>query len=108
MRLRALLFALLALAGSFLSVSAASAQESESNGDAVEISHESQECIEILEAGGEVDRCHEAPNPILPATNELLWGSFAFAVLFAIFAWKGVPAVKSAMDARATKISDSL
>lgn len=108
MRLRALLFALLAAAGSLLFVGTATAQESGANHDATEISHESEECIEILEAGGEVDACQEAPNPILPATNELLWGTFAFLVLLGLFWWKGYPAVKKGMDARATKISNSL
>jgi F-type H+-transporting ATPase subunit b len=110
MRKRVLLFALLAALGALLFTGGtAGAQESETSGHGdVEITHESQECIELLESGQTVDACQEAPNPILPATNELLWGGFAFLVLFVLFAWKGVPAVKGAMDARAQKISDSL
>lgn len=107
MRKRALLFALLAALGALLFTGTAGAQESEGKAD-VEISHEAEECIHLLEEGQTVDACQEAPNPILPATNELLWGAFAFIVLFGLFAWKGVPAVKGAMDARAQKISDSL
>jgi F-type H+-transporting ATPase subunit b len=106
MRKRALLFALLATAGSFLFVGTAGAQATESG--STTISKEAEECIHLLESGQTVDACQEAPNPILPATNELLWGAFAFIVLFVLFAWKGVPAVKGAMDARAQKISDSL
>jgi F-type H+-transporting ATPase subunit b len=110
MRKRVLLFALLAALGAFLFTGGtAVAQESETAGHGdVEITHEAEECIELLESGQTVDACQEAPNPILPATNELLWGAFAFLVLFGLFAWKGVPAVKGAMDARAQKISDSL
>jgi F-type H+-transporting ATPase subunit b len=109
MRKRALLFALLAFLGAFLLSGTAGAQESETAGHGdVEITEEAHECIELLESGQTVDACQEAPNPILPATNELLWGAFAFIVLFGLFAWKGVPAVKGAMDARAQKISDSL
>jgi F-type H+-transporting ATPase subunit b len=108
MRKRALLFALLAALGAFLFTGTAGAQETTSEGSTVEISHEAEECIHLLESGQTVDACQEAPNPILPATNELLWGAMAFIVLFVLFAWKGVPAVKGAMDARAQKISDSL
>jgi F-type H+-transporting ATPase subunit b len=106
MRKRALLFALLATAGSFLFVGTAGAQATKSG--STTISKEAEECIHLLESGQTVDACQVAPNPILPATNELLWGAFAFIVLFVLFAWKGVPAVKGAMDARAQKISDSL
>jgi F-type H+-transporting ATPase subunit b len=107
MRKRALLFALLAGVGSFLflGTTTATAQETTTT---VKISTASEECIHLLEQGQTVDACQTAPNPILPATNELLWGAFAFIVLFVLFAWKGVPAVKGAMDARAQKISDSL
>ena len=107
MRKRALLFALLAALGALLLTGTAGAPALLGTGD-VEISHEAEECIHLLEAGQTVDACQEAPNPILPATNELLWGGFAFAVLFGLFAWKGVPAVKTAMDARADKIRGDL
>jgi F-type H+-transporting ATPase subunit b len=112
MRKRALLFALLAAVGSFLFLGGSAwAQESgDDNGTAgtTQLTTESKECIELLEGGADPAACQEAPNPILPATNELLWGALAFIVLFGLFAWKGVPAVKGAMDARAQKISDSL
>jgi F-type H+-transporting ATPase subunit b len=110
MRLRALLFALLAAVGSFLFVGTATAQETHAQTTAttVAITKASEECIHLLEQGQAVDACQTAPNPILPATNELLWGAFAFIVLFGLFAWKGYPAVKGAMDARAKRISDSL
>lgn len=102
MRLRALLFALVATLTVFLTANAAGAAEGKVKSEVEE------ECIHLLEQGQAVDACQEAPNPILPTTNELLWGAFAFIVLFGLFAWKGVPAVKGAMDARAQKISDSL
>ena len=47
---------------------------------------------------------NEAPNPILPEPNEIIWGGIAFFVLFTLLAWKGFPAIKGAMDARAEKI----
>jgi F-type H+-transporting ATPase subunit b len=102
MRLRAFLFALVATAAVFGTASAAGAAEGQYK------SKVEEECGHLLLEGKTVDACQTAPNPILPATNELLWGGFAFIVLFGLFAWKGYPAVKGAMDARAKKISDDL
>ena len=53
-----------------------------SDGAEPKLSELQEHCIELLEKGGDPEDCHEAPSPILPATNELLWGSAAFAVLF--------------------------
>jgi F-type H+-transporting ATPase subunit b len=50
----------------------------------------------------------EAPNPIIPATNELIWGGLSFAILFALMAWKLFPMVKKTMDARADRIREDL
>jgi F-type H+-transporting ATPase subunit b len=101
MRTRALLFALLATFGSFLFVAPAHAAEDG-------LTDETKECIEQAEKANDPKACQEAPNPILPATNELLWGAFAFLVLFGALAKFGYPAIKGGMDARAQKISDSL
>ena len=81
---------------------AASAAEGEVKG------HAEEECIHLLEEGGTIDSCQEAPNPILPATNELIWGALAFLILFAGLAWKGYPAIKKAMDDRTEKIRGDL
>jgi F-type H+-transporting ATPase subunit b len=73
-----------------------------------ELSHEAEECIEILETGGEVDDCQEAPSLILPATNELIWGAISFAaVVFLLwkFAW---PGLKKGLDARTERIRGDL
>ena len=37
-------------------------------------------CIPELIEGGRVDDCQEAPSPILPPTNELVWGSISFII----------------------------
>ena len=69
---------------------------------------EAEHCFHILEEGGEVDECQEAPSPILPETNELIWGAISFAVLVGLlyrFAW---PALKQAMEARTERIRQSL
>jgi F-type H+-transporting ATPase subunit b len=70
--------------------------------------HASEECFEILEAGGGLDDCQESPSPILPETNEIIWGTSAFAVLFAVFVWKGFPAVKQATETRQDRIRGDL
>ena len=45
----------------------------------------------LLEEGGEVDDCQEAPSPILPEKNEIIWGVISFAVLAALLMKFGVP-----------------
>ena len=51
----------------------------------------------------------EGPNnPILPATNELIWGTLAFLVLVVLMTKKGYPAVKAAMDDRTEHIRASI
>ena len=83
------------------------AQETE--GEEPEISHEAHECIELLEQGGnEPSDCHEAPSPLAPEPNEIIWGSLAFLVLF-VAAWKwGVPAVKNMEAQREERIRNDL
>jgi F-type H+-transporting ATPase subunit b len=66
------------------------------------------ECIAILAGGGSVDDCQEAPNLILPATNELIWGAISFTVLLVLlskFAW---PGIKKGMDDRTERIRSDL
>ena len=50
----------------------------------------------------------EAPNPILPATDELIWGTVAFAAIL-LMMWKfAVPAIKKTMAARSARIEGDL
>ena len=72
------------------------------------LSHEAEECIHLLEEGKEPKACQEAPSPILPATNELVWGIISFAILFAALVKLGFPAIRKSMDARAERIRNSL
>ena len=51
---------------------------------------------------------NEAPNPILPEPNEIIWGALSFAVLFFLISKFAFPAVKKGIDARADKIRGSL
>jgi F-type H+-transporting ATPase subunit b len=51
----------------------------------------------------------EGPNnPILPATNEIIWGALSFLVLVVLMAKMGYPAVKSAMDDRTERIRSAI
>lgn len=59
-------------------------------------------------AADAIEDCQEAPNPILPEVNEIIWGGLAFFVLLVLMVWKGVPLVRGAMDARAQQIRDDL
>ena len=50
----------------------------------------------------------EAPNPILPAKNEIIWSVLSFGVLLVLM-WKfAMPAVMKAMAARTAKIEGDL
>ena len=69
--------------------------------------------IEEAEAAGEefigdYEKCHEAPNPILPATDELIWGAISFTLLFLVMKRFAYPAIKKGMDARAERIQSDL
>jgi F-type H+-transporting ATPase subunit b len=82
----------------------AAAQEEEEP----ELEHAEEECIHILEDGGTIEDCQEAPSLILPETNEIIWGALSFAVLFFLlrrFAW---PGIKQSMEARSERIRSDL
>ncbi|MDE0833551.1 MAG: F0F1 ATP synthase subunit B [Acidimicrobiales bacterium] len=76
----------------------------ESHGDLDEVRHELHE----EDVQDDLEACVEAPSPILPETNEIIWGGSAFLILFVLMVKKGFPAVKGAMDARAEKIRSDL
>lgn len=70
--------------------------------------HEAEECAHILEDGGEVDDCQEAPSQILPEPNEIIWGALAFVILLVIM-WKfALPGVKKMMEQRTERIRQDL
>lgn len=117
---RLLLLAALALALLFGFANPASAQEGEPAGgeDPVEeVVHEAEqngadhadaECVEILAEGGSVDDCQEAPNPLLPEVNEIIWGAVGFAVVFFFLAKFGLPQIKKTMSDRTEKIRSDI
>lgn len=72
------------------------------------VDHAAEECIKLLEAGAKIDECQEAPNPILPEANELLWGSISFVALLLLL-WKfAFPPLNKALSDRSEKIRSSL
>lgn len=85
-----------------------------------EILHAEEEYgeLHVLEEEGNEDElekfeenledCLEAPSPILPEIDEIIWGGGAFLVLFFFMAKYGFPAVKKAMDARSDRIRADL
>jgi F-type H+-transporting ATPase subunit b len=67
-----------------------------------------EECIKLLEDGKTIDDCQKAPNLILPATNEIVWGGLAFLVLLLVM-WKyALPPVRNMMKQREDRIRDDL
>ena len=71
-------------------------------------SHAEEECAHLLEEGGKIDDCQEAPNPLIPEVNEIIWGTLAFLVLL-VAMWKwGVPAVKNMEQQREDRIRNDL
>ena len=73
-----------------------------------DIPHATEECIHLLEEGGTPEQCHEAPNPILPATNELVFGALSFGLLFFLMYKFAYPAVAKGMQARTDRIRENL
>jgi len=66
------------------------------------------ECAVLALENNDAERCQESPSPIMPATNELVYGGLAFLVLLGLL-WKfGVPAATRMMNERADKIRNSL
>ena len=73
-----------------------------------EISHAAEECIHILEGGGEPDDCHEAPSLLAPELSEFVWGAISFIVLFAALSKFAYPAIKKGMNDRTERIRSQL
>jgi F-type H+-transporting ATPase subunit b len=78
--------------------------EAEENG----ATHADAECVEVLAEGGSVTDCQEAPNPLLPEVNEIIWGAVGFAVVFFFLAKFGLPQIKGTMNQRTEKIRSDI
>jgi F-type H+-transporting ATPase subunit b len=105
-RIRALFAStVLALAGLLALAPAAHAQE---EGGEEDISHATEECVERAIEEDDPDACQEAPSPILPATDELVWGTLSFLVLLFLLWRFAYPAIKQGMQARTERIRAEL
>ncbi len=126
-RTRAMLASSLLAVGLIAFAPHASAQEEE-DGEHVytaeeieHITHEAEEivrqnggteidshCVPILLDGDSPEECNESPSPIMPATDELVWGAISFLILFGLM-WKfALPAIKKGMADRTERIRGDL
>lgn len=111
MRIRMLLAALAVGLAVLAPAGAAYAQEEGGGGETTEhkfADHAAEECSHLLAEGGKVNDCQEAPSPIMPATNELIWGAIAFLTVFGLLGKLAYPAIKKSMEERTNKIRESL
>jgi F-type H+-transporting ATPase subunit b len=75
-------------------------------GEAEGASDEAHEALVATEE--ELELCLNAPNPILPELNEIIWGGLAFLILLALMIRYGFPAVRKTMEARSERIRTDL
>ncbi|MDQ1519411.1 MAG: F-type H+-transporting ATPase subunit b, partial [Actinomycetota bacterium] len=108
MRKRQLLAGLAIAAGAlFASAGVAAAQTTPPT--TVKFANEAaKQCVEKLETGGTIDDCQKAPSPIVPAVNEIIWGSIAFVILLGVMWTFALPPVRAMMEAREQKIRGDL
>ena len=106
MRARAVIFGGLVTGAVVLAAAPAWAQAQTPT--TLKLKHANEECVKLLEKGQEISACQQAPNPILPATNEIIWGSLSFVVLFFLLRRFAFPAISSSMAARTERIRSSL
>jgi F-type H+-transporting ATPase subunit b len=119
-RTRAMLVSALLAGGLVAFAPLASAQDTGGSNDSETIHHAEElskkngspdadaECIKILAEGNKVDDCQEAPSPILPATDELVWGALSFVILFLLMRQFAYPAIKQGMATRSERIKGDL
>jgi len=100
------------LAGLLLALSAAlvpaTVAWAQAEGEDHDISHAAEECIHVLEDGGEPEDCHESPSPILPELHEIVWGIISFTVVFFLLSKFAYPAIKKSMEDRTNRIRENL
>lgn len=117
---RTLLAALGVVLGLFLLAPAAHAQEgggtSGTEAQGARLTEENDCFVKAVEENSgdntklndAINACKKAPNPLLPATNEIIWAAIGFAIVFGFLAKVGYPTVKKGMDARTERIRADL
>jgi F-type H+-transporting ATPase subunit b len=78
--------------------------------EAEEIVEANEGDVEAIEEEAEdrYEDCLDAPNFLLPETNEIIWGSIGFAVVLLFLSKFGYPAMKKAMADRTDKVQGDL
>lgn len=103
----------LALGGLLLTSAPAGAAGETEEGCMIEAVHEAEAGLEegaeiegdaLHHLEDEIKACKQAPSPIVPEINEVIWGAFGFVIVFGFLAWKGLPAIKKTMNERTEKI----
>src|SRR3712207_2476977 len=51
---------------------------------------------------------HETTNPLIPATYDIVWSLVCFAIIFAVFFWKVLPAIRKTLDERSEIIEGGI
>lgn len=55
-----------------------------------------------------ISDCFEAPNPLMPEINEVIWGTIGFLTVLLFISKFGYPAIKKTMAARSERIEGDL
>ncbi len=85
------------------------AEKVETTLKAGEASGASAEAVEAkTKIEDDLEACLKAPNPIIPAQNEIIWGGLSFLILLGAMIKFGFPAVRRTMDARTERIRNDL
>jgi F-type H+-transporting ATPase subunit b len=106
-RIRRVLVALLFVFGGVVAGGSVAHAE-ESVGACIRHAFEENPEMSDEELESEAEDCIEAPSPILPATNELIWGGITFAITLFLL-WKfAYPAIKKMMEGRSERIRNDL
>jgi F-type H+-transporting ATPase subunit b len=106
-RTRTLLASLLLAIAALVALAPAASAQGEEGGEE-QLSEDTLECIHLAEEADDPEACQESPNLILPATDELVWGSISFAVLLFLLYRYAYPPVKQSMEARTERIRAEL
>jgi F-type H+-transporting ATPase subunit b len=51
---------------------------------------------------------HETENPLIPATYDIVWSLVCFAIVFVVFYWKVLPAIRKTLDERSEIIEGGI
>jgi F-type H+-transporting ATPase subunit b len=106
-RIRRLLVALLFVVGGVVAGGSVAHAE-ESVGACIRHAFEENPEMSDEDLEAEAEDCIEAPSPILPAINELIWGGITFAITLFLL-WKfAYPAIKKGMEGRTERIRNDL